>query len=146
EVNLELPWPAYLPRDYVDGQRLRIEVYRRLARIRKLERLRDFEQELRDRFGPLPEQAEWLLRQAEGRLLATPWQVDLIAIEPPTEGSTGATDVVFHYRNARRVQKLAQKSGGRIRVVDDRTAYWRPTPAELEPLGMYEALRELLAR
>ena len=26
EVNVDLPWPAYLPRDYVPGQKLRIEV------------------------------------------------------------------------------------------------------------------------
>src|SRR5205085_5714959 len=27
EVTVELPWPAFLPRDYVPGQRLKIEVY-----------------------------------------------------------------------------------------------------------------------
>ena len=68
--HVDLPWPAYLPRDYVPGQKLRIEVYRRLARVRRLDRLEDFRQELRDRFGPLPEPAEWLLRLAELRLLA----------------------------------------------------------------------------
>src|SRR5207248_1312171 len=47
EVTVDLPWPAYLPRDYVTGQRLRIEVYRRLARVRRLERLEEFRQELR---------------------------------------------------------------------------------------------------
>src|SRR5436305_12701480 len=54
EVTLDLPWSAYLPRDYVTGQRLRIEAYRRLARIRKVERLNDFRTELRDRYGPIP--------------------------------------------------------------------------------------------
>ena len=68
EVNVDLPWPAYLPRDYVPGQKLRIEVYRRLARVRDPEKLDDFRQELRDRYGPLPEPAEWLLRTAEVRL------------------------------------------------------------------------------
>src|SRR5581483_2766984 len=42
EVTINLPWPAYLLGDYVPGQRLRIEVYRRLARIRRLEQLEDF--------------------------------------------------------------------------------------------------------
>src|SRR5207248_3338253 len=46
EVNIDLPWTAYFPRDYVAGQRARIEVYRRLARVRRLERLDDFRQEL----------------------------------------------------------------------------------------------------
>src|SRR5439155_16634357 len=54
EVTLDLPWPAFLPREYVPGQKLRIEVYRRLARIRNLKKLDDFRQELRDRFGPVP--------------------------------------------------------------------------------------------
>src|SRR5262249_52571328 len=62
EVTVELPWRAFLPRDYVQGQKLRIEVYRRLGRIRRLDRLEDFKGELRDRFGPLPEAADWLLR------------------------------------------------------------------------------------
>src|SRR5205807_6066553 len=57
QANIALPWQAYLPRDYVPGQKLRIEVYRRLSRIRRLDRLDDFRQELRDRFGPIPEMA-----------------------------------------------------------------------------------------
>src|SRR5262249_35878317 len=65
EVTVELPWPAFLPREYISSQRQRIEVYRRLSRIRRRERLDDFRQELRDRFGPLPEAVEWLLRLAE---------------------------------------------------------------------------------
>jgi len=64
DVAIDLPWQAYLPRDYVPGQRLRIEVYRRLARVRRADRLDDFRQELRDRFGPPPEPADWLLRMA----------------------------------------------------------------------------------
>src|SRR5262249_30097054 len=64
EVTVDLPWPTYLPRDYVEGQRQRIEVYRRLARVRSLKKLDDFRQELRDRYGPIPEMAEWMLRLA----------------------------------------------------------------------------------
>src|SRR5439155_16246478 len=41
EVTIDLPWPAYLPHDYVPGQRLRIEVYRRLTRVRDVRKLED---------------------------------------------------------------------------------------------------------
>src|SRR5947199_5896331 len=75
EVNVDLPWPAYLPRDYVPGQKLRIEVYRRLARLRDAGKLDDFRQELRDRYGPPPEAAEWLLRTTEVRLDCVRWQI-----------------------------------------------------------------------
>src|SRR5204863_3481417 len=75
EVNVDLPWPSYLPRDYVPGQKLRIEVYRRLARLRDPAKLADFRAELRDRYGAPPEPAEWLLRTTEIRLLFVKWQI-----------------------------------------------------------------------
>jgi transcription-repair coupling factor (superfamily II helicase) len=142
EVNVDLPWRAYLPRDYVPGQRLRIEVYRRLSRVRSLGRLGDFRQELRDRFGPLPEVAEWLLRQTEVRLLAAKWQVSVVRLEKPT--SEAPTDLVLAYRNRRRIHRLAERSNGRLRVVDDETAYCRLAPAELEEESLYDLLRSLL--
>jgi transcription-repair coupling factor (superfamily II helicase) len=144
EVAIDLPWPAYLPRDYVPGQRLRIEAYRRLARVRKLERLEDFRQELRDRFGPVPEPAEWLLRLAELRLLAARWRLATVHIDKPPEGVVGPTDVVFGYRNKKRAEELAQRSGGRIRVVDESSAYFRPQPEELGDEALFRTLKDLL--
>jgi transcription-repair coupling factor (superfamily II helicase) len=146
DVSIDLPWTAYLPRDYVQGQRQRIEVYRRLARVRRLDRLMDFRQEMRDRFGPLPEPAEWLLRLAELRLLASQWKIASIHLEKSAEVGSSAMDVVFGYRNARRIQDLAARSDGRLRIVDDSSAYFRPTGEELEPLTLYETLKNLFRR
>jgi transcription-repair coupling factor (superfamily II helicase) len=128
----------------VQGQRLRIEVYRRLARVRRLERLDDFRQEMRDRFGALPEPAEWLLRLAELRLLAAQWKIASIHLEKSAEVGSTATDVVFGYRNSRRMQTLAARSNGRVRIVDDASAYCRITARELEPLPLYAALKSIL--
>jgi transcription-repair coupling factor (superfamily II helicase) len=161
EVTLDLPWPAVLPRDYVPGQRLKIEVYRRLARIRRIERLEDFRQELRDRFGPPPEAVEWLLRLAELRLLAARWQVATIHLEGKGQrlgdkeengavsvnsltAAAGPIDLVLGYRNARKIKRVAALSGGRLRVVDDSTAYFRLEPGEAEPLALYARLKDLL--
>jgi transcription-repair coupling factor (superfamily II helicase) len=135
-VNVDLPYSAFVPRDYVTSQRLRIEVYRRLARIRRPDRLEDFQQELRDRFGAPPEPVEWLLRLAELRVLAARWQVATIHLEN--------RDVVLGYRSARLIQRLANRSNGRLRVVDDRSAYFRLKPAETEPLALHATLKTLL--
>jgi transcription-repair coupling factor (superfamily II helicase) len=161
EVTVDLPWPAFLPRDYISGQRLKIEVYRRLARIRRLERLEDFRRELRDRFGPPPETVAWLLRLAELRLLAARWQVATIHLESKnlvgqakeSNGTVSGTaagygdgpiDVVLGYRNPRKIKRLAALSGGRLRVVDGSSAYYRLEPAEAEPLVLYQRLKDLL--
>jgi len=144
EVTIDLPWPAFLPRDYVQGQRSRIEVYRRLARVRRLDRLQEFRGEMRDRFGALPEPAEWLLRLTELRLLASLWKVVTVHLERPPEHSTGPTDVVLGYRNPRLIQELAERSRGRLRVVDNRSAYFRLKPNEFDPPALYSRLTHLL--
>jgi len=147
EVSLELPWPAYLPRDYVPGQRLKIEVYRRLSRVRRPDRLEDFRQELRDRYGPIPEPAEWMLRLAEIRLLAARWQVAKVHLEPPAgspRANSGPTDLVLGYRNRRRIERMAKRSDGRLRIVDGSSAYFRLKPSEIEPEALFACLKHLL--
>jgi transcription-repair coupling factor (superfamily II helicase) len=146
EATVDLPWPAFLPRDYVEGQRQRVEVYRRLARIRRLEHLEDFGQELRDRFGPIPEPTEWMLRLARLRLLAARWQVATIHLEGPAEGSVGPTDVVLGYRSARKIQQLVDRNDGRLRVVDESSAYFRLRGTEESPEALYTVLEKLLFR
>jgi transcription-repair coupling factor (superfamily II helicase) len=164
EVFVDLPLPAYLPRSYVAGQRPKIEVYRRLSRIRRRERLEDFRGELRDRFGPLPEPAEWLLRLAEVRILASRWQVTDVHLEgkgigkqpPGSESSqimgngqgdfapTGPIDLVLGFRNLRKIQRLAARSEHRLRIVDSSTAYFRLKTEEIEPPNLFACLKHLL--
>jgi transcription-repair coupling factor (superfamily II helicase) len=138
EVHVDLPWPAYLPRDYVPGQKLRMEVYRRLARVRDPRKLDDFRQELRDRYGPIPDAADWLLRLTEIRLLAARWQIANIHRNGP--------NLVFNYRNAKRMAHLADRSEGRIKVIDEKDAYLRLQEGEDEPARMYEMLKQVLRR
>jgi transcription-repair coupling factor (superfamily II helicase) len=134
QVNIDLPWPAYLPHDYVPAQKQRIEIYRRLARIRDSAKLEDFRQELRDRYGPTPEPAEWMLRHAEIRLLAARWQIANIHRD--------GKDLVFTYMSPRLIKKLADRTGKSLRIADMKQAYWRA--AEEEPLRLFERLRVVL--
>jgi transcription-repair coupling factor (superfamily II helicase) len=136
EVNVDLPWPAFLPRDYVPGQRLRIEVYRRLARLRDPHRLDDFRQELRDRYGPPPEPAEWLLRATEIRLYCVRWQVSAVHRDGP--------DLVLSYRSRSKADQLAKLSRGRLKVVDEKSLYLRLRPEEDSPEATYRLLQAVL--
>lgn len=124
DVNIELPWRAYIPHDYISGERQRVDAYRRLARIRDLDGLDEFRAELRDRFGPIPEPTENLVDLAELRLLAQVWQIE--AIRPDEAGS-----LVVEYRNARRIGTLEQLRKREIFVVDPKCAYIRiPKPEQ----------------
>ncbi len=52
---------AYLPEEYIQEPHVRVSFYRRIAAAETLDQLDDLEQELRDRFGPLPDAVHNLL-------------------------------------------------------------------------------------
>jgi transcription-repair coupling factor (superfamily II helicase) len=64
---LSLGITAYFPKDYIPDETLKIEFYRRLAEMSEEEQLSPVEEELKDRFGPLPVEAQMLLRVASLR-------------------------------------------------------------------------------
>ena len=70
--------PSYLPEEYASEPRLRIECYRRLAKFRTTEEIDDFQEELEDRFGPLPQEGLALLHEARIRCLAEEAEFDHI--------------------------------------------------------------------
>ncbi len=61
---------AYIPFRYISDARQRIEGYRKLAQLTDKAGLTSLEQELRDRFGPVPPPLALLLQVAELKLLA----------------------------------------------------------------------------
>ena len=54
DVKIELPIDAHLPHDYVPSQRLRLEMYQRLAAVRTEDALSELAEELQDRYGDVP--------------------------------------------------------------------------------------------
>jgi transcription-repair coupling factor (superfamily II helicase) len=67
EVRVELPVDAHIPHDYVPGERLRLEAYRKIAEIATEAGADAVREELADRYGSLPEQVENLLAVARFR-------------------------------------------------------------------------------
>ncbi|WP_370204206.1 transcription-repair coupling factor [Aeromicrobium sp.] len=68
EVKLELPVEAHLPHDYVPSERLRLEMYKRLADVRSDADVEELRAELVDRYGEPPEVTEVLLDVARLRV------------------------------------------------------------------------------
>jgi transcription-repair coupling factor (superfamily II helicase) len=70
EVKIDLPIDAHLPHDYVPGERLRLEAYRRIAGAIDETEIDAVRAELIDRFGPPPLPVDNLLAVARLRVLA----------------------------------------------------------------------------
>ena len=67
EIRIDLPVDAHIPEGYIDSERLRLEVYRKLAASQNDDDLKAVIEEMEDRFGPLPQEVLRLLSVARLR-------------------------------------------------------------------------------
>jgi transcription-repair coupling factor (superfamily II helicase) len=95
--------------------RTKIDLYRRLARINVEGDLDDFKLELNDRFGPLPEAVQELVDLARLRVWAHQRRIHAIHLE--------GKYAVLTYGDRGELEKLRARSGGKLRVADERSAY-----------------------
>ena len=84
--RVELQMPARIPESYIAHMASRLSIYQRAARIRERHEAPELAEELKDRFGSLPEEVENLLRVAELRALAS-----RLGVESILQGSDGIT-------------------------------------------------------
>ncbi len=134
DCSVELKWRAYLPKDYVTSPRIKLELYRRLGRLRSLNHLGDLRQEMIDRFGPLPRPAETLLLETEIRILAGSWKLDRIHVEQ-------GWYIVLTYSDTTRIEALARRHPKSVRIVDAKKAY---VPLGEDPVKTPEIAQRLL--
>ncbi|MFA9447147.1 transcription-repair coupling factor [Egicoccus sp. AB-alg6-2] len=80
DIKLELPVDAHLPHDYVEDERQRLELYKRISAIRDAGGVRDVKAELADRFGPLPGAAERLLSLAALKAALRRWRIHEVTL------------------------------------------------------------------
>ena len=70
--------PAFLPDEYVDDQHQKLSVYRRLSAANTQREVAGIAEELRDRYGPLPDEAKRLVEQRRLALVGQQVGVDRI--------------------------------------------------------------------
>ncbi|WP_186302132.1 transcription-repair coupling factor [Corynebacterium singulare] len=67
EIRIDLPVDAHIPESYINSERLRLEVYRKLAASKDNADLQHTVEEMEDRYGPVPEPVQRLLAVARLR-------------------------------------------------------------------------------
>jgi transcription-repair coupling factor (superfamily II helicase) len=120
--TVDLPIDAYLPEDYVTDEAVRLRLYRRMTEVTRLDEVAAMEQELRDRFGDLPEPAQNLIYVLRLRVLAAQAGVQFVACEGRT--------IVIRLEGAGPRQRAAilRRFDGRLRVGRDQI--WLPIQGE----------------
>lgn len=85
-VTIDLPVEASIPVDYISSDKLRLDAYREIAEARTEDDFREIREELRDRYGALPESLDGLFAVAQLRNRAR---------------SLGITDIIAQGRSVR---------------------------------------------
>jgi transcription-repair coupling factor (superfamily II helicase) len=80
-LTIDLPLAAHIPEVYAPDLNLRLALYQRMSRVQSLREVEELTQEMRDRFGPLPEPVQTLLYVVRLRALAREAGVQSIQTE-----------------------------------------------------------------
>lgn len=67
DVRIDLAVDAHIPEDYVAGERLRLEVYAKIAQVTTPAQEADVREELKDRYGKIPREVDLLFAVARLR-------------------------------------------------------------------------------
>jgi transcription-repair coupling factor (superfamily II helicase) len=81
DVRVDLPVDAHLPHDYVPGERLRMEAYRKVASVQSDEQAQAVLDELTDRYGAPPAPVLNLLAVARFRAAVRQWGITEVSMQ-----------------------------------------------------------------
>jgi transcription-repair coupling factor (superfamily II helicase) len=140
EPEVRLPVPAYLPEDYVPDIQQRLALYRRLSGRLPAAQVDELEEELLDRFGPIPPEGRELLR-----VVRTKERLRLLGIKR-LEVQDGSAVVQFaapERLDLERLLILLKKRPQIFRLSPDQTLRLRLPDQEPPWAGLEICLKEL---
>ena len=119
EPQIDLNIDAYLPSDYIQDEKQKIELYKKIRIVASLPEVKELEEEIEDRFGDLPEPVRALLQIARIRVYSMKYGVESIQQE--------GTDFLLQFRSeendridGQQLFRIAQLFPGKIRLSSGR--------------------------
>ncbi len=109
-IVLELPVPANLPDDYVTDGEQKVVLYKKIASVQSFQALDEMRDELTDRFGKLPEEADNLLSIVDLKLRARDLTIPSIRVK---EGRLTILLPFYEELSAKRNNDLWVLTGGK---------------------------------
>jgi transcription-repair coupling factor (superfamily II helicase) len=138
EINLHVP--ARLPDGYCSDVHERLVLYKRLASVESADELDALQEELIDRFGPLPEPAQALVACHRLRLVAHPLGVTKVDAGPERSSVHFGKDPAF---DTGKLILLVQRDGRFRFAGPDRVRIEKAAPVLAERVAL---VREFLAK
>lgn len=119
DIQIDLFISSYIPEQYIENSAQKIEVYQNIALCRTEEDVQNITDEMIDRYGPIPKEAENLLEIARIKNLAR--KANVIKIMQKKDG------IVFLYDtkqfDSSIISKMVEKYNRRIRFSPGNQSY-----------------------
>jgi transcription-repair coupling factor (superfamily II helicase) len=116
EPEIKVNQSAYIPETYVSGVDQRLVSYKRLARMTERSEVVQFSEELRDRFGPLPEPAKMLIDKIMLKVMCKELGVERLDLVDQRLVLSFAKDSPV---SPKRITDLIEKAPRRFRLTPD---------------------------
>jgi transcription-repair coupling factor (superfamily II helicase) len=139
EINLQVS--AYIPEEYIVDTNQRYIAYRRISGVTSHDSLQDLKEELRDRYGELPEETRNLFEIISVKIELR--QMKIIKLEQ------GKDNLVFSFQEHTQVEpqkilKLMEEAEGKVRFTPDSRLIVRSSLTSAE--SIFHAARDIMAR
>ncbi len=80
-VEFSIPFAGNIPEKYIESPTLRLDLFQRIGNSKRVYEIRNLEEEMRDRFGKLPNDTVLLLKIAEAKIHARIRGINSIEVE-----------------------------------------------------------------
>lgn len=110
-VQITTGVPIIIPEQYIADLGVRLGLYKRIGNLKTIEEINDMREELIDRFGPIPEEVENLLKTVEIKQLCKPANIERV-----DAGARGIL-IMFHKNTFKNVEKLMDFITGQLGII-----------------------------
>lgn len=95
EPEIKVPFSSFLDERYISDSHQRLAMYRRLSMAKTDDEVQTLEEELKDRFGPVPGESQNLLWIIRLKILLKKLGVETLTVGPQRVSLTPSTETVF---------------------------------------------------
>ena len=139
KVSLDLGFSSYIPKEYIQSERQRMDVYRRIATCHCPKALADMAEELADVYGDVPEHVDLFLDMARIRLCAGQYGITSITVS--------RKHLVFTFKETPgdEAHSLFARVNGNVRIPNPHTVAVGLADNYFEPSTLMTVLRKMFA-
>ncbi len=122
EIRVEINQDVYIPDEYVEQPELKVEIYRRLANEKNLQVINHIREELKDRFGKLPQPVINLINLVEIKIIGSNLDLKFVKVSNHTLLSYFSREITSSNSRElmeKRICSIMEKVSGSFHFVQD---------------------------